>query len=549
MLKHLSIRNFALIDELEIHFEGGLNILTGETGSGKSIIIEALELLLGERAEIRALRNKEEKCVIEGEFHIASYGLKSFFDAHEIDYADATLFRREINPQGKSRSFINDTPVNLSVMKELGGILVDVHSQHQTLDIAKSVNQFAFLDAYAGIEKDLETYGIAFRSWKKMEQELEDCRQEEIQAGKDHDYFSFQCKELEDAQLKAGELTLAEEELKTLSHADEIGTALERAGGAFADEQSGILRGIREVRSILNKVAPFHAELESLIQRLDSAQEEMKDIESELERMASRLQTDPQKLVLLQERVNLIHALLFKHRVKTEDELLSIRDSLSEKIAAYASLDVRIAELQTKANAQEELLRKMAEKISIKRNKSASELEKEITLVLHELAMPHAQFFVELKPSGLHAQGADQISFMVSTNKGSEKAELTKVASGGEFSRIMLALKSVNAKVKTLPTIIFDEIDTGVSGEVAHKMGSIMKRMGKSMQVFAITHLPQVAGKGDAHYKVKKDTRKNATYTTIIHLDPQQRLEEVARMLSGDTLSDAALANAKELIQ
>jgi DNA repair protein RecN (Recombination protein N) len=549
MLKHLSIRNFALIDELEIHFEGGLNILTGETGSGKSIIIEALELLLGERAEIRALRNKEEKCVIEGEFHIASYGLKSFFDAHEIDYADATLFRREINPQGKSRSFINDTPVNLSVMKELGGILVDVHSQHQTLDIAKSVNQFAFLDAYAGIEKDLETYGIAFRSWKKMEQELEDCRQEEIQAGKDHDYFSFQCKELEDAQLKAGELTLAEEELKTLSHADEIGTALERAGGAFADEQSGILRGIREVRSILNKVAPFHAELESLIQRLDSAQEEMKDIESELERMASRLQTDPQKLVLLQERVNLIHALLFKHRVKTEDELLSIRDSLSEKIAAYASLDVRIAELQTKANAQEELLRKMAEKISIKRNKSASELEKEITLVLHELAMPHAQFFVELKPSGLHAQGADQISFMVSTNKGSEKAELTKVASGGEFSRIMLALKSVNAKVKTLPTIIFDEIDTGVSGEVAHKMGSIMKRMGKSMQVFAITHLPQVAGKGDAHYKVKKDTRKNATYTTIIHLNPQQRLEEVARMLSGDTLSDAALANAKELIQ
>jgi DNA repair protein RecN (Recombination protein N) len=549
MLKHLSIRNFALIDELEIHFEGGLNILTGETGSGKSIIIEALELLLGERAEIRALRNKEEKCVIEGEFHIASYGLKSFFDAHEIDYADATLFRREINPQGKSRSFINDTPVNLSVMKELGGILVDVHSQHQTLDIAKSVNQFAFLDAYAGIEKDIETYGIAFRSWKKMEQELEDCRQEEIQAGKDHDYFSFQCKELEDAQLKAGELTLAEEELKTLSHADEIGTALERAGGAFADEQSGILRGIREVRSILNKVAPFHAELESLIQRLDSAQEEMKDIESELERMASRLQTDPQKLVLLQERVNLIHALLFKHRVKSEDELLSIRDSLSEKIAAYASLDVRIAELQAKANAQEELLRKMAEKISIKRNKSASELEKEITLVLHELAMPHAQFFVELKPSGLHAQGADQISFMVSTNKGSEKAELTKVASGGEFSRIMLALKSVNAKVKTLPTIIFDEIDTGVSGEVAHKMGSIMKRMGKSMQVFAITHLPQVAGKGDAHYKVKKDTRKNATYTTIIHLDPQQRLEEVARMLSGDTLSDAALANAKELIQ
>jgi DNA repair protein RecN (Recombination protein N) len=549
MLKHLSIRNFALIDELEIHFEGGLNILTGETGSGKSIIIEALELLLGERAEVRALRNKEEKCVIEGEFHISSYGLKSFFDVHEIDYADATLFRREINPQGKSRSFINDTPVNLSVMKELGGILVDVHSQHQTLDIAKSVNQFAFLDAYAGIEKDIETYGIAFRSWKKMEQELEDCRKEEIQAGKDHDYFSFQCKELEDAQLKAGELTLAEEELKTLSHADEIGTALERAGGAFADEQSGILRGIREVRSILNKVAPFHAELESLIQRLDSAQEEMKDIESELERMASRLQTDPQKLVLLQERVNLIHALLFKHRVKTEDELLSIRDSLSEKIAAYASLDVRIAELQTKANAQEELLRKMAEKISIKRNKSASELEKEITLVLHELAMPHAQFFVELKPSGLHAQGADQISFMVSTNKGSEKAELTKVASGGEFSRIMLALKSVNAKVKTLPTIIFDEIDTGVSGEVAHKMGSIMKRMGKSMQVFAITHLPQVAGKGDAHYKVKKDTRKNATYTTIIHLNPQQRLEEVARMLSGDTLSDAALANAKELIQ
>jgi DNA repair protein RecN (Recombination protein N) len=549
MLKHLSIRNFALIDELEIHFEGGLNILTGETGSGKSIIIEALELLLGERAEVRALRNKEEKCVIEGEFHISSYGLKSFFDVHEIDYADATLFRREINPQGKSRSFINDTPVNLSVMKELGGILVDVHSQHQTLDIAKSVNQFAFLDAYAGIEKDLETYGIAFRSWKKMEQELEDCRQEEIQAGKDHDYFSFQCKELEDAQLKAGELTLAEEELKTLSHADEIGTALERAGGAFADEQSGILRGIREVRSILNKVAPFHAELESLIQRLDSAQEEMKDIESELERMASRLQTDPQKLVLLQERVNLIHALLFKHRVKTEDELLSIRDSLSEKIAAYASLDVRIAELQAKADAQEELLRKMAEKISIKRNKSASELEKEITLVLHELAMPHAQFFVELKPSGLHAQGADQISFMVSTNKGSEKAELTKVASGGEFSRIMLALKSVNAKVKTLPTIIFDEIDTGVSGEVAHKMGSIMKRMGKSMQVFAITHLPQVAGKGDAHYKVKKDTRKNATYTTIIHLNPQQRLEEVARMLSGDTLSDAALANAKELIQ
>lgn len=549
MLKHLSIRNFALIDELEIHFESGLNILTGETGSGKSIIIEALELLLGDRAEVRALRNKEEKCVIEGEFSIASYGLKSFFDAHEIDYSDATLLRREINPQGKSRSFINDTPVNLSLMKELGGILVDVHSQHQTLDIAKSVNQFAFLDAYAGIEKEMESYGTAFRAWKKMEQELEECRNEEIQAGKDHDYFSFQFKELEDAQLKSGELLTAEEELKTLSHADEIGTALERAGGVLSDEQSGMLRGIREIRSMLNKVAPYHAELESLIGRLDSAQEEFKDIESELERIASRIQTDPRKLLQLQERVNLIHALLFKHRVKTEEELLIIRDTLSDKINAYASLDVRIAELQEKTNKQEQVLRQLAEKISVKRNKAALELEKEITTVLHELAMPHAQFFVVLKPAELHAQGADNISFMASTNKGSEKAELTKVASGGEFSRIMLALKSVNAKVKALPTIIFDEIDTGVSGEVAHKMGTIMKRMGKTMQVFAITHLPQVAGKGDAHYKVKKETRKNATYTNIVHLDQQQRLEEVARMLSGDTLSEAALANAKELIQ
>lgn len=548
MLTHLSISNFALIDSLEVDFEKGLSILTGETGSGKSIIIEALEMLLGERADLKALKNPEAKCIIEGEFLISSYGLNDFFRQHEIDYSDTTIFRREINPQGKSRSFVNDTPVNLNVLKELGAFLVNVHSQHETLDIGKSVNQFEFLDAYCGNQSELEDYRKEFKNWHALGLEIEQLTEQEKRSKLDLDYFTFQLEELNTAQLKQGELESSEEELATAEHAEEIRLSVDKATQLMADEQQGIMVRIRELKQILGKTAAFNRSLETTGNRLESVYAELQDIEGELERIAEDVIIDPQRSKLLRERVDHLNNLLFKHRVRTIEELMALRDEIEAKVAAIGSLDEQIAQKQKERSLLEEKLNKNAARLGVRRRKEIPSLEKEMNSLFQSLAMPHAELKIEISESSLNTNGNDALRFLIRTNKGASFFELAKVASGGEFSRIMLALKSIFARVKTLPTIIFDEIDTGVSGEVAHKMGEIMKKMGQSMQVFSITHLPQVAVKGNAHYKVYKETGKQSTQTKMQRLSDQQRLEEVARMLSGDKLSDAALANARELM-
>lgn len=549
MLLRLSINNYALIQQLELPFGKGLNIITGETGSGKSIMIEALELILGERADSKSLYDKEKKCVIEGEFELKTYGLESFFAENEIDFDDRTILRREINPQGKSRAFINDTPVTLQILKELGSTLVDIHSQHQTLEINKSVNRFDLLDNYADAKSELKTYQDFFKEYKNISSQLVDLLETEKKSKLDLDYFQFQFTELEEAKMKAGEEENVEKELELLTNSEEIKLGFQNAISLLDDQQSGVVHGLKEVKTILQKLSKFSTETEKLSERVESSLIEIKDILSEIEILDSKVFHDQKKIELLSERLNLLNNLLFKHRVKTSAELISLKDSLEEKINSITSLDEKIGKL---TKEKEELLAKTisaGNKLREKRKSVCAKLEKEIKDILADLAMPHAEMKIQLSDAGEPLQnGLDHIEFLFRANKGGELREISKVASGGEFSRLMLAIKSITSKIKSLPTIIFDEIDTGVSGDVANKMGEIMRGMGKTMQVFSITHLPQVAVKGNAQYKVFKTVSKNSTSTQVKKLNEHERIEEIAKMLSGDKLTDAAMANAKELL-
>ncbi len=549
MLQQLSIRNYALIDSLEVSFGKGLTVLTGETGSGKSIIIEALELLLGERADTGVLRDKTEKCIIEGEFLIRDYKLQAFFDAAEIDYADLTLLRREITPQAKSRAFINDTPVTLSLMKELGRMLVDIHSQHETLLLNKSVNQFDILDNYARVEKEKVAYSEVFARYKNWQRELETLKAQEAQSRKDLDYFRFQYKELEEAELKEGEQEEAEQELNLLQHAETIKSTTDSVIKTLEGSGDGLISRIREIKQELAKISAYDARIAPLSERLESMWIELRDISEELEAISDKVNDDPERITQLTERINQLNGLLFKHRESDVAGLIRLRTELEASILQIDSLEERIAAQEKALEQAERELQAAAGVLSARRRAAVEPLEKEVRTILTQLAMPHAQLRIELQPlPEPGASGADDIRFLFNSNKGGEFKELGKVASGGEFSRLMLALKSVLARVNTLSTLIFDEIDTGVSGEVAHKMGAIMRDMGNTMQVFSITHLPQVASRGNAHYKVFKQTGRSSTETRIRALTPNERIEEIARMLSGDKLSEAALANARELI-
>lgn len=549
MLTSLKIKNYALIDQLEIDFSSGLMIITGETGAGKSIIMEALELLMGERADSKVLKNKEEKCVIEGEFLIQSYQLQSYFNTHELDYADSTIIRREINQQGKSRAFINDSPVNLSILRLLTEQLIDIHSQHETLDIGKSLNQLEMLDGFAGIEKKILHYQELFSVYQSLQKKLTELQNQEYQSKKDLDYFLFQFNELEEAHLKSGDLSNQESELEVLSHSEEIKSALNLSQQILDHEASGVHYQIKQIKNSLLKVSSYHPEINGILQRLEAIGIELKDIDSELNSINDQVHYDPEKIQILNDRINLLSGLMQKHRVKSDDELISIKEELNRKINAIGSLEDEINKLINQIKSHQEVLLKEAESISSSRKKIIPSLEKNIHGILSQLNMADAQLKIELQPLNEPAfYGMDSVRFMFNANKGGSFQELNKIASGGEFSRLMLALKSTISKVKALPTLIFDEIDTGVSGEVAHKMGAIMREMGASMQVFCITHLPQVAGKGNAHYKVFKQVNKNVTSTQMIKLNQHQRIEEVAKMLSGEKLSEAAMANARELI-
>lgn len=550
MLKHLSVQNYALIDQLEVEFSDGLTIITGETGAGKSILLGALGLIAGSRADTQALQDKTKKCFVEASFNIKDYSLKNFFSSNDLDYEVTTTIRREINPEGKSRAFINDTPVTLNQLKELAEHLIDIHSQHQTLTLNGSEFQLSVVDAFADHSELTIEYAADFRKFKLLEKQLFELTEKESQAKKDLDYFQFQFNELEDAQLNGNKQLEMEQELETLNNAEDIKLNLSKAENGLAGGEQNLLSTLNEIKIILASMAKFKPEINELSIRLTSSYLELKDIANELDSLEGDIVYDPKRIDILTQMLDAIYRLQQKHQVKSIEELITIKDDLSNKLLDFNSLEAEIEKVKKELNSLQKSLLALAKKMTANRKKVIPKLEKEIASLLSSLSMPNAQLKVSHTASEiLTKNGLDTVSFLFSANKGSDFKELNKVASGGELSRLMLSIKSLIAQLTALPTIIFDEIDTGVSGDVADKVGTIMNQMAKAMQVITITHLPQIASKGQSHLFVYKEDKNNKTYSNIKKLTAEERVQEIAKMLSTGTPTAAAISNAKELLK
>lgn len=558
MLQKLSISNYALIDNLEIGFDKGLNIMTGETGAGKSIILGALSLILGQRAEGRYFFNQQKKCVIEGTFRIADFHLKDFFEDNDLDYEAETVLRREISADGKSRAFVNDTPVNLNAMKLLGERLIDIHSQHATMEINDPLFQLLVVDSVAKHPDLLSDYQTKFRAYKKATAKLQQLIEESDKAKADLDYYQFQFDELEKAGLAADEQELLEQELYALNNAEEIKRNLLSANYLMQDSEASALAQLKEAAHQLGSLAKFNPQIEELQERMNSAIIELKDIAAEIENLEQRTTTDEARAAEVNERLSIIYNLQKKHRVSSNQELLTLQDELSDKIQQAVFGDEAIEKLQQQLSADKKELEQLAGQLTANRQKAIPTIEAEVLSTLAEMGMSNSALKIELSPlhesnrsaasAGLGDNGADAVRFLFSANKGHALAEMSKVASGGELSRLMLSIKSLTAKNTALPTIIFDEIDTGVSGEVANKVGQIMEQLAANLQVITITHLPQIASKGQSHYFVYKDDDADTTRTRIKQLSPNERVQEIAKMLSGDNIGESALQNARELL-
>jgi DNA repair protein RecN (Recombination protein N) len=558
MLQKLSISNYALIDNLEIGFDKGLNILTGETGAGKSIILGALSLILGQRAESRYFFNQQKKCVIEGTFKIGDFHLKTFFEDNDLDYEAETVVRREISADGKSRSFVNDTPVNLNAMKLLGERLIDIHSQHATMEINDPEFQLLVVDSVAKHPDLLSDYQTKFRAYKKSTTKLQQLIEESEKAKADLDYYQFQYDELEKAGLAADEQEQLEQELYALNNAEEIKRNLLGANYLMQDSDAAALIQLREAGQQLGSLTKFNPQIEELQERLNSTIIELKDIAAEIENIEQRTHTDEARAADVNTRLSIIYNLQKKHRVNTNAELLQLQDELSGKIQQAVFGDEAIEKLQLQLGADKNELEQLAAQLSANRLKAIPTIEGQVLQTLAEMGMANSALKIELSLlsesgrnsplGGLGENGTDIVRFLFSANKGHALAEMSKVASGGELSRLMLSIKSLIAKNTALPTIIFDEIDTGVSGEVANKVGQIMEQLADNLQVITITHLPQIAGKGQAHYFVYKDDEADTTRTRIKQLNKDERILEIAKMLSGDKPGESALQNARELL-
>lgn len=549
MLRHLSVKNYALISQLEIDFGQGLTIITGETGAGKSILLGALGLLLGQRADTAALSDAAEKCVVEGQFEIKGFSLEPLFLQHDLDYAATTIIRREVNPEGKSRAFINDTPVNLTVLRAVTERLVDIHSQHETLTLNDSGFQLSLLDSLAAHADELTTYGNQFVQLCKLTKKLEELRAQEAASRRELEFNRFQFEELDAANLVAGEQTAAEEELQTLENAETIKTGLNKAVFTLDGAEQSLLQALAEVRNSVGQLAKFNPAIAALHERLSVSHIELKDISAELEDLEGNVQHDPARIEHLTARLDLIYRLAQKHGVKTVEELQAICADLDSKIAAAGTLEEQINAVAAELAALQTKLQLQAAKLSKKRHAVAPKLVKAVQEMLQQLGMPNAVLEADLEQlPELRETGTDKVTFRFSANKGIAPQLLSKVASGGELSRLMLSLKALLAQHTALPTIIFDEIDTGISGDIAAKTGLIMEQMGKNLQVIAITHLPQVASRGQNHLFVYKLEGKQRTETSIRLLSKNERIEEIAKMLSAGKPGDAALKNAKELL-
>lgn len=549
MLTSLSIKNFALIEKLDIDFSENFSIITGETGAGKSILLGALGLVLGKRADLSSLKNKEEKCVIEAQFNIARYNLESFFEANDLDFEKETIIRREILPSGKSRAFVNDSPVNLQELQELGEYLIDIHSQHQTQELSEETFQFDIIDSMAGNAQEISEYKSLLKKYRNLKSNLTALQSKLQEASKEQDYNSFLLEELLAAKLKSGEQEELESAFEQLNNVELIKENLDRAISIAEEEQFGVHHNLKEIRASLQKIAPFSADYNSLFERITSVSIELDDIVSELNQKAESLLSDPEQLELVNQKLQAIYNLQQKHQVKTVDELLLIQDDLDKKVISVDSLQQEIEEAEKEIIESASKLDIIAKAISEKRKKAIPVLTEKLVAILELLGMPNVRFKIEVDLSGnYHANGKDDLQFLFAANKGSDFGLLKKTASGGEMSRIMLAVKSILAQYQKLPTIIFDEIDTGVSGEIAHKMGEIMKEMSKTMQVFAITHLPQIAAKGNTHFKVFKSVVGDQTQSELKLLTAEERIIEIAQMLSGKDISDSAINHAKALL-
>ena len=549
MITSLSIKNYALIEKLAIDFSKGFSIITGETGAGKSIILGAMGLVLGKRADLTSLKNKEEKCVIEAYFDISKYNLKPFFEANDLDYEDETIIRREILPTGKSRAFINDSPVNLQELQELSLFLIDIHSQQQTQELSDETVQFAIIDAIANNQNEIGNYQSLLKTYKEDKARLQSLIVKQAESIKEQEYNTFLLNELVAAQLKSGEQEQLEADFEKLNNVETIKEAVDKSLALSNEEQIGALSTLKEIKLALQKIAPFAPEYATLLERITSLAIELDDISDELINCSEKLIHDPIRLDLISEKLQLIFNLQKKHQVTSVDELLSIQTTLENNLFELGNLESDIASLSQTIQDKTNELDALAQIIHQKRTAAVPVLSDKLIAILATLGMPNVRFNIEIKSTDNYYQnGKDEIQFLFSANKGTDFGLLKKVASGGEMSRIMLAVKAILAQYSKLPTLIFDEIDTGVSGEIAIRMGEIMKEMSQTMQIFAITHLPQIAAKGNAHFKVFKSTVGEDTQSELQLLNEEERVIEIAQMLSGAVVSDSALNHAKSLL-
>ena len=551
MLRSLYIQNYALIEKLDIGFDSGFSVITGETGAGKSIILGAIGLLLGQRADVKSIRKGASKCIIEARFDVSAYGMQPFFEANELEYEDECILRRELYASGKSRAFINDTPASLVQMKELGELLIDVHSQHQNLLLNKEGFQLNVLDLLAHDDAELAAYQKLYNDWRQARQDLEALVARAEQSRADEDYIRFQLEQLEEANLTDGEQEELEQEAEILTHAEDIKAGLYRAGQALNADEGSVLEALKDCQNTMMGLRSVFAPAGELADRLDSVYIELKDISQELADKEEEVEFNPARLDEVNARLNLIYSLQQKHRVDTVKALLSLQENYALQLSAITSSDEDIARLEAQVKELFSQVTAQAQVLTEARTRAAREVERQMAARLVPLGMPNVRFQVEMgvrKEPGVH--GADTVNFLFSANKNGVLQNISSVASGGEIARVMLSVKAMIAGAVKLPTIVFDEIDTGVSGEIADRMADIMQEMGDNdRQVISITHLPQIAARGCAHYKVYKEDNEVETNSHIRRLTDDERVEELAHMLSGATLTEAALNNARALLK
>ena len=548
MLKHLLIRNYALIRELEMTPSGSLNVITGETGAGKSIMLGAIGLLLGNRADTKALWDEQEKCVTEGTFDLRGLRLKKLFSDLELEYDDDTIIRREINPAGKSRAFINDLPVTLDILRQVGQRLMDIHSQHETLELGTQTFQLELLDAFAGNQKITEAYELAWQEFQHARAELSKWEADAARLKAEADYVNFQLTELTQAQLEEGEQGRLEEEQKVLEHAEEIKQRLVSVLARLSESDDAVANQLAEVRADLSAIAPFSEAYQKLLDRFNTVRLELADIANEASDINERVEFEPARFEAVQQRLSLLYQLQKKHRVNEVADLLKIQADLEQRAATTRSLDDTIARLQQTLDAAGKQVAAIGEQLSESRTRVMTSLKRQLASLLHDLGMPDARVEIHHQRVAPNARGLDEVDLLFSANKGVAPRTLNQVASGGEFSRLMFAVKYVMAEKAALPTLVLDEIDTGVSGEVALKLGSLMKAMARNHQLIAISHLPQIAAKADTHYLVFKDQTGNKATTGIRLLAAEERVDEIAKMIGGAKPTPTARESARELM-